>query len=259
VTGGDSVEQRRFGDHLDHDQRYERTEEFIAILRGVGDDGLGPGETFSFAGRHYDVADARIALGGWPRPEVFFGGASPAAERVAARQADTYLAWGETPEQIAQRLDRMRALADEEGRELTFGIRLHVISRDTSAAAWAEADRLLAGLSAERIAAARAQLTASESVGQQRMLALHGGGRLEVAPNLWAGYGLVRGGAGTALVGSHDEVADRIAEYHELGIDHFILSGQPHLEEAFWFGEGAADVLRARGLLNPIAQEVTGA
>jgi alkanesulfonate monooxygenase len=89
------------------------------------------------------------------------------------------------------------------------------------------------------------------------MLALHGGSRdgLEIHPNLWAGIGLVRGGAGTALVGSHDEVADRIAEYHRLGIDEFVLSGYPHLEEAYWFGEGVLPRLAAQGLWqHPFAQ-----
>jgi alkanesulfonate monooxygenase len=83
------------------------------------------------------------------------------------------------------------------------------------------------------------------------MVELHGGrtDALEVYPNLWAGIGLVRGGAGTALVGSHEEVADRIAEYHDLGIDEFILSGYPHLEEAYRVGEGVLPVLRRRGLL----------
>ncbi len=97
----------------------------------------------------------------------------------------------------------------------------------------------------------QAGLARSESEGQQRMLALHGGGNrdgLEIYPNLWAGIGLVRGGAGTALVGSHDEVAERIKEYHALGIDEFVLSGYPHLEEAYWFGEGVLPRLQAQGL-----------
>jgi alkanesulfonate monooxygenase len=252
VTGGDPVEQRRFGDHLDHDQRYRRTEEFLAVMRGVS----GAPRPFSFSGEHYQIENADIGFGSYALPPIFFGGASPAAERVAARQADVYLAWGEPPALIAERLARMRELAAEEGRTLAFGIRLHVLSRDTSAAAWAEADRLLTRITPERIRAVQESFAGTESVGQQRMTALNGaftnGGdrsRLEVSPNLWAGYGLVRGGAGTALVGSHAEVADRIEEYHALGIDHFILSGQPHLEEAYYFAEGAAAELRQRGLL----------
>jgi alkanesulfonate monooxygenase len=247
VTGGDPVEQRRFGDRLDHDQRYERTEEFLAVLRGVS----GAENPFSFTGKHYEIEDASIGFGSYALPPVFFGGASPAAERTAARQADVYLAWGETPAQIAERLTRMRALAAEAGRTLAFGIRLHVLSRDTGAAAWAEANRLLDRISPERVQQVQQSFAGTESVGQQRMTALHNGDRsgLEVSPNLWAGYGLVRGGAGTALVGSHAEVADRIEEYHALGIDHFILSGQPHLEEAYYFAEGAAAELRKRGLL----------
>jgi alkanesulfonate monooxygenase len=88
-------------------------------------------------------------------------------------------------------------------------------------------------------------------------VALHSGriDRLEVSPNLWAGFGLVRGGAGTALVGSYQEVADRIAEYHALGIDEFILSGYPHLEEAYRVGEGVLRLLRRRGLLAPSTLE----
>jgi alkanesulfonate monooxygenase len=255
VTGGDSAEQRRFGDHLGHDQRYERTEEFLAALRGVS--GATPGHPFSLAGKHYDIENASIDFAPHALPPVFFGGASQAAELTAARQADVYLAWGEPPAQIAERVARMRERAAEAGRTLAFGIRLHVLSRDTSAAAWAEADRLLARIGTERIRQMQAVFAGTESAGQRRMTALHSAARssgdrdqLVVAPNLWAGYGLVRGGAGTALVGSHAEVADRIEEYHALGIGHFILSGQPHLEEAYYFAEGAAAELRARGLLS---------
>src|SRR5690606_60922 len=185
-----------------------------------------------------------------PRPRLYFGGSSPAALRVAARRVDTYLTWGEPPAAVADKLDRVRQLAAEAGRSLEYGIRLHVITRDTSAEAWREAERLLERLPADTVAQIQAGLARSESEGQRRMLALHGGRRdnLEVHPNLWAGVGLARGGAGTALVGSHTEVADRIEEYHRLGITEFVLSGYPHLEEAYWFGEGVLPLLRRRGL-----------
>ena len=174
-------------------------------------------------------------------PPVYFGGSSPAAGEIAAEHADVYLTWGEPPDQVAEKIAWIRKLAADRDRSLRFGIRLHVITRDTSAAAWAQAESLLAALDPETIAKVQAGLAASESEGQRRMRALHGGSpaNLEIAPNLWAGVGLVRGGAGTALVGSHEEVADRIAEYHALGIDEFVLSGYPHLEEAWWFGEGS--------------------
>ena len=170
------------------------------------------------------------------------------------------MTWGEPPEQVKEKLDWIRGLAAAQGRTLSYGIRLHVISRDTSEQAWAEAERLLGALNPETVAAAQQSLARSESVGQRRMRQLHGGGeqymsgtdarRLEIYPNLWSGVGLVRGGAGTALVGSHTEVADRIAEYAALGLDHFILSGYPHLEEAYIFGEGVRPILAERGLLD---------
>ncbi|MBO1282731.1 LLM class flavin-dependent oxidoreductase [Streptomyces sampsonii] len=245
VTGGDGTEQRRFGDHLGHDERYGRTDEFLSVVRGAW-----TGKPYDFDGRHYQVEGGLTALPPDPLPEVFFGGSSPAAGPVAARHADVYLTWGEPPAQVKEKIDWIRGLAEREGRTVRFGIRLHSISRDSSAEAWRTARALLDELDADTVAAAQEALGRSESVGQQRMLALHGGSRdqLEISPNLWAGVGLVRGGAGTALVGSHAEVADRIEEYHALGVDHFILSGYPHLEEAYWFGEGVMPELAARGL-----------
>jgi alkanesulfonate monooxygenase len=165
--------------------------------------------------------------------------------------ADVYLTRGEPPAAVAEKIAWIRRLAAEQGRTLRFGIRLHVITRDTAEQAWAEAGRLLAGFDPETVRSVQAGLARSESEGQQRMLALHGGGGregLEIHPNLWAGIGLVRGGAGTALVGSHAEVAERIAEYHRLGIEEFIFSGYPHLEEAYRFGEGVLPLLQAQGL-----------
>ncbi len=256
VTGGDPIEQRRFGDFLAHDERYARTAEFLQVLRGASS-----GTPFDFTGDHFRVEGATAALSPWGMPPLFFGGASPAAENVAASHVDVYLAWGETPPQIKQRLDRMREKAATAGRELTFGIRLHVLSRDTAKQAWAEAQRMVDDLDPARVAEVQAQLAAMDSVGQRRMQTLHSGGRrdeLEIYPNLWAGYGLVRGGAGTALVGSHEEVAERLEEYHALGIDHAILSGQPHLEEAYWFGEGPGRLLRQQGVVAAEARSAAG-
>lgn len=245
VTGGESHEQRAYGDFLDKDARYARADEFLHIVRDLWD-----GKSVTLDGEHLQVAEARLAHVPEPVPQIYFGGSSPAAGAVAARHADVYLTWGEPPSAVAEKIAWIRQSAARQGRTPRFGIRLHVITRDTSAQAWAEADRLLAGFDPETVRAVQAGLARSESEGQRRMLALHGGERngLEIHPNLWAGIGLVRGGAGTALVGSHEEVADRIAEYQALGIEEFVLSGYPHLEEAYWFGEGVLPLLRARGL-----------
>jgi alkanesulfonate monooxygenase len=241
ATGGDSFEQRRFGDWLSHDERYARTDEFLSILRGAWS-----GAPFDFGGWHYRVEGATVQRPPDPVPEVFFGGASSAAEDVAARHVDVYLLWGEPPAMVRERIERVRTKAEAYGREVRFGIRLHVISRDTEQDAWREADRLLETMDPALVSAAQQLLSKSESVGQQRMLSLHGGDRsdLEVSSNLWAGIGLVRPGAGTALVGSHEQVAERILEYHELGLDEFILSGHPHLEEAYSVGENVLPLIR---------------
>jgi alkanesulfonate monooxygenase len=245
VVGGDQVEQQRYGDTIGKESRYARADEFLAIVRE-----LWTGEEVNFSGEWYEIEGARL-LDPPAWPTVYLGGSSAAALEVAARRADVFLTWGEPPEAVAAKLDAVREAGEREGRELGFGIRLHVISRDTGEEAWATAEKMLAGLSDEQIAKAQSIQKLSESEGQRRMTELHGGrtDHLEVAPNLWAGIGLVRGGAGTALVGSHEEVADRIAEYHDLGIDEFILSGYPHLEEAYRVGEGLMPVLRARGLV----------
>jgi alkanesulfonate monooxygenase len=257
VTGGEAAEQARFGDHLPHDERYARTAEFIDVVRGAWS-----GTPYSLDGKYYQVSGATVMSPPDPVPQVYFGGSSAAAGPVAAGGADVYLTWGEPPDQVAQKLAWMRRLAAEAGRSLRFGIRLHVITRDTADDAWAEASRMLDSLDPADISAAQAALARSESVGQRRMRSLHSGYRaggsaaeLEIYPNLWAGIGLVRGGAGTALVGSHQDVADRIEEYAALGIEEFIFSGYPHLEEAYWFGEGVLPELRRRAAAGgPAAQ-----
>ncbi|QHN25645.1 LLM class flavin-dependent oxidoreductase [Gordonia pseudamarae] len=254
VTGGEASEQRAFGDFLTKEARYERGDEFLTVVRRLWESD----EPVNFSGSHVRVENAVLGRRPDPLPQVFFGGSSPAAGTVAARHADTYLTWGEKPDAVAEKISWISGLAEREQRTLDYGIRLHVIARETSEQAWAEAGRLLSGLDPQTVAAAQANLARSESEGQRRMLELHGAGSafdsadphsLEVYPNLWAGVGLVRGGAGTALVGSYTEVAERIAEYHALGLDHFVLSGYPHLEEAYHFGEGVRPQLARLGLI----------
>lgn len=246
VSGGDDSEQRRFGDWLGHDERYARTGEFLHIVKSIWEN-----ESFDFKGDYYTISDGRVSEPPNPLPEFYFGGSSAAALPIAADHVDVYLTWGEPPQAAAAKIKQVRELAERRGRKLRFGIRLHTITRDTSAAAWAVAEELVKELTPEQIEQATKLHAKSESEGQRRMTALHGGqiDKLEIYPNLWAGVGLVRGGAGTALVGSHDEVANLIWEYHSLGFDEFILSGYPHLEEAYWFAEGVLPILRAKGVL----------
>src|SRR6185295_6214088 len=157
------------------------------------------GKTVNVEGKHIHIEDGRLLFQPVqsPRPPLYFGGSSDAGIDVAVDTVDKYLTWGEPPAQVAEKVANVKAVAAQQ-----------VFSR-------------------------------MDSVGQQRMAQLHGGRRdkLEISPNLWAGVGLVRGGAGTALVGDPETVAARIREYQDIGIDTFIMSGYPHLEEAYRFAE----------------------
>ena len=236
VTGGDPVENAGDGIFLDHAERYEVTREFLDVYQR-----LLAGETVDHQGKHLRIEDGRllyppVQAGG---PPLYFGGSSEPAIEVAANTIDKYLTWGEPPAAVAEKIATVRAAAARAGREVTFGIRLHAIVRETDAEAWAAADKLISHLDDETIASAQKVFARMDSVGQARMSQLHGGRRdkLEISPNLWAGVGLVRGGAGTALVGSPETVAERMREYQVAGVDTFIMSGYPHLEEAWRFGE----------------------
>ncbi|HEY9799111.1 MAG TPA: FMNH2-dependent alkanesulfonate monooxygenase [Leptolyngbyaceae cyanobacterium] len=236
VTGGDTQELAKDGVFLDHDQRYELTDEFLTIWRS-----LMQGEEVTFTGRHLKVAGAKLQFPPVqkPYPTLYFGGSSDAALKVAAKHIDVYLTWGEPPQQVAQKIAKVRQLAAEQGRTVRFGIRLHAIVRETAQKAWDAANELIQYVDDATIASAYERFARSESEGQRRMAQLHQGNRrnLEISPNLWSGVGLVRGGAGTALVGDADTVAARMLEYADLGIDTFVFSGYPHLEEAYRVAE----------------------
>lgn len=236
VTGGDPVELAGDGLFLAHDERYEVTDEFLTVWRNLLE-----GKEVQYDGKHLKIEGGKLLFPPvqHPHPPIYFGGSSPAGQAVAAKHTDVYLTWGEPPAQVEQKIREVRRLAEHEGRTVRFGIRLHVIVRETEEEAWDAADRLIKYIDNDTIEAAQQTLARQDSVGQQRMLNLHKGGResLEISPNLWAGVGLVRGGAGTALVGNPTQVAERMKEYMSLGIDTFVLSGYPHLEEAYQFAE----------------------
>ena len=237
VCGGNPADLAGDGMFLEHDERYDQAAEFLRIFRG-----LAAGESVTFSGKYFTNKAGKLLfppVQGANLP-LWFGGSSEPAMQLAAEQLDSYLTWGEPPAMVAEKLAEVRRRATAAGRSVRFGIRLHFIVRETDEEAWAAARRLIGHLSDDVIAAAQGKLAReSDSVGQARMTALHRGGRdsLEVSPNLWAGVGLVRGGAGTALVGSAQTVAARLEEYRALGIDAVIGSGYPHLEEAYRVAE----------------------
>jgi alkanesulfonate monooxygenase len=243
VTGGDPVELAGDGVFYNHDERYEVTDEFLTIWRGILS---GDPKEVNFDGKHLRVRGASTLIPAVqrPYPPLYFGGSSPAGIAVGAKHVDVYLTWGEPPAQVAAKIADVRAAAEKAGRNLRFGIRLHVIVRETEEEAWRAAARLVSRLDERTIQKAQKTLDRQDSHGQRRMLAFQTSKAadlsretLEISPNLWAGIGLVRGGAGTALVGSAETVAARIQEYHELGIENFIFSGYPHLEEAYRVAE----------------------
>ncbi|RAR79127.1 alkanesulfonate monooxygenase [Paracidovorax anthurii] len=244
VTGGDRVELEGDGVFLDHAQRYEQSAEFIRIWREILARSHA-GEGFDYEGEHLTVKGAKLLYPPLqaPYPPVYFGGSSEAAHDLAAEQVDAYLTWGEPPAEVARKVADVRERAARHGRTVRFGIRLHVVVRETEAAAWAAAEDLISRVTDDTVVQAQAVFARMDSEGQRRMAALHVQGArrsradLEISPNLWAGVGLVRGGAGTALVGDPQTVAARMQEYADLGIDTFVLSGYPHLEEAYRFAE----------------------
>jgi alkanesulfonate monooxygenase len=236
VTGGDPSENSGDGLFFEHADRYQVTREFLQIWKQ-----LLSGEAVNYDGKHLRIEDGQMLFPPVqkPHPPLYFGGSSDAGIDVAGAEVDTYLSWGEPPAAVGEKLAAARAAAARHGRQLNFGVRLHVIVRDTADEAWRAANELIRYVDEDTIAKAQAKFNSMDSVGQRRMAALHGVSKekLEIYPNLWAGVGLVRGGAGTALVGDGEQVAKLMKEYMAVGVENFILSGYPHLEEAYRFAE----------------------
>ena len=260
VVGGNPTELAGDGIFLGHDERYEQAAEFLDIWKR-----LLTGETVDFKGRYYELKGARSDFPpvGQPHPPLYFGGSSDAGQELAVNATDMYLTWGEPLDQVKEKIASVRAKAAKTGRKIRFGMRIHFIVREDEEDAWRAADKLIGNISDEQIERSWQRFQKEmDSVGQRRQAALHGGRRdkLVVAPNLWAGVGLVRTGVGTALVGTPQQIADRLREYQALGIDTIIGSGYPHLEEAYRVGELLFPLLgidknRRQGLRDSVANE----
>jgi len=241
VVSGDAKMLGAYGMMLPHDERYAMADEYLTVWHR-----LMAGESVTHQGKYFQTEGARLALpvgSTIQPPPLWFGGSSDSAIDVAAKHVDTYLSWGETPEQMGKKVLQVKAKAAEYGRTLTYGIRLYVIVRSTDQKAWEAAADLYDQMDDTAIAANQRFVSNTDSVGQQRMSRMHGGIKpdnlrdLEISPNLWAGIGLVRPGPGTAIVGSPDTVIRTLEAYQAAGVDTFILSGMPLLEEAYRFGE----------------------
>jgi alkanesulfonate monooxygenase len=234
VVGGDAEELAGDGVFLEHDARYAQAAEFFAVWKDVLS-----GKKCDFDGEYVKVKGAAHMLppAQRPHPPIFFGGSSKAAHETVAQHFDVYLTWAEPIETVAAKIADVKARAASHGRTLRYGLRVNVIVREIESEAWAAADRLISRIDRKNVVAAQRQFARFDSEGQRRMSELSARDNLVVGPNLWAGVGLVRGGAGTALVGTPQQVADRIKEYQALGIDSFVLSGYPHLEESYRVAE----------------------
>jgi alkanesulfonate monooxygenase len=262
VTGGSPQDLLATGDPLAHahDERYERTREFLEIVKGVWTRSRGGKQKFlasnsSYGEDRYDYAGKHFTIEGGaslpapvqePHPPLYYGGSSPAGKRVAAETADVYLMWAEPLAWIREQIEEMDSLLERQRREngldrtLRYGLRAQVLVRPTEQEAWREAWDIISKVDPQAIENSSERFSKTDATNQKRQNELRESSRDQgflAAPNLWAGLSTVRGGGAMLLVGTPEQVSDRLLEYVDLGISSFILSGYPNLEEARITGE----------------------
>ncbi|WP_312115641.1 LLM class flavin-dependent oxidoreductase [Brevibacillus reuszeri] len=272
VTGGSPQDLLATGDPLahDHDGRYERTREFLHIVKSVWtnsqakkDKYLASNQAYHqvepvhFTGKYYDIKGgaSQPAPVQKPYPPLYFGGSSEAGKRVAVETADVYLMWAEPLDWIAEQIAEVEGLRQAyetehgAGRELRYGLRAQVLVRPTEEEAWREAWEIISQVDQEALRVSGRRFTQTDATNQKRQNDLRERSRDNdyiLGPNLWSGLSIVRGGGAVQLVGTPEQVADRILEYIDLGISSFILSGYPHLEEAKITGELLLPVVKKK-------------
>lgn len=245
ITGGGGPAQLWWGDSVAHDDRYQRTQEFLDVLRGVWQGG-----PFNYQGKFYQVNDAGLAepLNHESFPEIYFSGSSDAALASASQHADYYLSWLEPFAQLKEKFDRVKQRTQTLGRKIKCAVRVDIIARPTEEEAWAEVRKGFERLDPHEVARLR-QGQAGDSVGVSRQQLGQPGNissyrDLIIEPNIWSGFNLLRGGQANGIVGSYQQVAERLDQLVQLGADAFILASTPHLEEAYRVGEEVLPLVR---------------
>lgn len=235
VTGGSPVELASQGDFLDHTNRYHRTREFIQVLKKYFTE-----EKFSHEGQYYTLKNASLFPKPNEVPQIYFGGASDIGKDVAAAESDVYMLWGETLENTRDRIEEMKKRASEYGRTLSYSVSFQVILGETEEEAFQNANKLLSKTEISRLEQKKSMANKGESVGVKRLYDLMESGKdnnFVIGPNIWAGLAQVLPGNSIALVGTPEQVSDRIVEFVELGFDKVLLRGFPHLETIEALGE----------------------
>lgn len=239
VTGSNPSELAMYGDSDTHDERYARTHEFISIVRRLWTEPV-----VDHDGHFYRFRGAILEPKPLPAVPIYVGGHSAPAQRLSAELADVYLVWADTVAGVAARLETMRQAEATAGRRVRYGLRCHVIVRETEAEAWAAAERLISRVDPAVRSAFLSATAVTDSEGQRRQNQLASGQSLIIEDNLWAGVGIARTGVGLAIVGDPDQVVAKLRAYQSIGISTFILSGYPHLEECRRVGELVLPKLR---------------
>ncbi|MCM3721280.1 LLM class flavin-dependent oxidoreductase [Solibacillus isronensis] len=235
VTGGAPKELENDGDFLSHTDRYKRTREYIEILKRLFN-----GETFDYNGEFYTLKGANLPLPVKNAPPIFFGGSSPIAKDVATDVADVYMLWGETLETTKEELETVVKLAKEKNRDLSYSVSFQVVLGETEEVAFENANKIISQVDPEVLEAKHANTVSNGAVGVSRLHQLmleSKDNNFVIAPNIWAGLTQVLSGNSIALVGTPQQVAERIVEFVDLGFDKVLLRGFPHLEVIEEIGE----------------------
>ncbi len=236
VTGSSHTEQMRYGDHLVHDERYDRTEEFLEIVTRI----WSADAPITYQGKYFDIREAAFfpIHVSKPWPPIYLGGSSEPGRRVGAKFSDVHMMYAVDVETIAKDALDMKRRAAEVGREeqIKFGVRMHILCRETKEEAKKAAQALIEGSDISNVQVWADLKTKSESIGQTRVNELAKGESLWITDTLWMGVNTVRAGPGACLVGTPDMIAKALKEYVDVGVHTFILSGWPHVEEVEIFG-----------------------